>query len=43
MNVSLFSLFQKKQDLSVYRIARLTVPCPSHKNFNLKTLTFCPL
>ena len=23
------------------RIARLTAPCPSHKNFNVKTLTFC--
>ena len=22
------------------RIARLTAPCPSHKNFNVKTLTF---
>ena len=25
-----------KQDLSAYRIAPLTAPCPSHKNFNVK-------
>ena len=23
------------------RIAHLTAPCPSHKNFNLNTVTFC--
>ena len=25
---------------NVYRIAHLTVPCPSHKNFNIKLLHF---
>ena len=28
-------------DLSTYRIAYLTLPCPLHKNLNIKTLTFC--
>ena len=25
-----------QQDLSAYRIALLTAPCPSHKNFNVR-------
>ena len=32
---------QHQHDLSPDKIASLSAPCPSHKNLNVKTLTFC--
>ena len=41
-NSFLFELtpFRRQQDLSAYRIAHMTAPCPLHKNFNVKLIHF---